>query len=187
MQEFVGNPDLMMFGGGIEVFPSNVNRCTSIELYELAFAFDQQRYIEQRHYGATANVMARREAFDYVGPFNGRLTSGGDKEFGLRLYDSGYKMAYSHASIVRHPARKTFGQHIGKLKRVTKGTVEIRDGSEEGRRLLSLQPKSSVGSRLKIIRQKLAKYGSLEKAKILGVVLLTFIYTRAIYSLARII
>lgn len=110
-----------MIGGKIELFYRDPVRRSFAELYEAAFAFPQKFYIESNRYGATANVIACREAFETVGGFNAKLKSGGDRDWGIRVFKAGYRQIYSPDAVVRHPARYTLKEIGRKDSRIAGG------------------------------------------------------------------
>lgn len=113
--------------GKIRIFFKDPGRPTIAELYDSLNCLDQQQYLETDHFGATANLFACRELFDKVGLFNARLKSGGDKEWGQRVFDAGHRQAYSEGALVLHPARYSKKDIRKKIFRVTKGQCEIEN------------------------------------------------------------
>ncbi|MEM9913783.1 MAG: glycosyltransferase [Planctomycetota bacterium] len=111
-------PKAGMVGGRIEVFPQDERRPKAVELYELVTAFDQKGYLDRRQFAATANVVTRRETLDQVGDFDESLKSGGDANWGRRVAEAGLVQRYAPEAVVRHPARRDFGQILGKKLRV---------------------------------------------------------------------
>jgi GT2 family glycosyltransferase len=80
----------------------------------------QQRYVVES-FAATANLFVRMKVFESVGHFDERLISGGDQEFGARAHAVGASIDYAPGAIVRHPARRRFGDLLGKAHRVGVG------------------------------------------------------------------
>jgi glycosyltransferase involved in cell wall biosynthesis len=115
-----------LVGGHVATTLSRDGRRSPVELYELLHAFPQQRYIEQLHFGATANVFTRRDVIESVGTFNEALRSGGDKEWGQRVFAAGFSLVYAADAVVRHPARSSWREYRAKLDRVFAGEVEAR-------------------------------------------------------------
>jgi hypothetical protein len=85
-------------------------------------------------FGATANLFTRRYVFEAVGGFDARLKSCGDREWGMRVRDAGYRLAYSDTARVFHPARRTWGELIKKTARVSGGMFELSRIHGQGRR-----------------------------------------------------
>ncbi len=118
--------------GRIEVFPRNPQQPTAVELFEIARAFPQQAYAENDHFGATANVFTSRTILDAVGSFQSALFSGGDREFGVRVYDAGFPVEYSRDAAVQHPARRTLSELLMQTRRVTRGAYELEQSGVGG-------------------------------------------------------
>ena len=56
-------------GGRMIVVVEDPRRLTSAEAYELVFAFNNRRYIEDEGYSVTANMFTRQDVFERVGRF----------------------------------------------------------------------------------------------------------------------
>ena len=126
------NPDCGLIAGDIRVVPRNPASPTIVEFYELAYGFRQAFYVTEG-FGATANLFTRRDVFDAVGPFDARLRSCGDREWGMRVSDAGYRLCYAEAPLVLHPARRTWGELITKTARVSGGMFELARLQGNGR------------------------------------------------------
>ena len=96
----------------------------SVELVDAGRFFRQQRYV-QEGFGATANLFVRRSVFDTVGPFDERLRSGGDYEFGQRCSRAGISIAYAEHVVVDHSARGSVRELLSKCERVGFGTGQL--------------------------------------------------------------
>ncbi|MBN2492747.1 MAG: glycosyltransferase [Planctomycetes bacterium] len=96
-----------ILGGRVEVFPSDREHATAVELYEMATALRQQEYVERGGFAATANLFVPRAVFAEVGSFEDSVQSGGDVEWGQRAAAAGYRLGYAADVRVRHPARAT--------------------------------------------------------------------------------
>lgn len=97
------------------------------EYFDAAGKLDQQSYVENAGFGATANLLVRRRMFDEYGLFRDDLRSGGDYEFGRRLTGAGEKLVYAERALVYHPARTSFRSKLKKSKRVAKGQKQLAD------------------------------------------------------------
>jgi hypothetical protein len=91
----------------------------------MAYAFPQERFVREQHFGATANVFTRREVLAKVGWFDAALKSGGDREWGQRVHASGLAVVYAPDVVVLHPARRTFREYEGKIRRVVGGMRDL--------------------------------------------------------------
>ncbi|MBT2772713.1 glycosyltransferase [Halomonas sp. ISL-60] len=107
--------------GKIELFFKSDN-LTLVEIYEKAFAFDQEKYAKAGG-AATANMITLAKNFKTVGFFNDTLMSGGDNEWGWRAMDKGISIEYAPEVIVNHPARADIKAMLKKRKRVLGGEV----------------------------------------------------------------
>lgn len=116
----ISNPKIGEVGGQINIIPKNVNNPSIAELFEMVNGFPQDIYVEKEHFAATANVFTTAQVIRHVGAFDGSLKSGGDHEWGLRVYNSGYKQQYCKEAIVDHPARD-HKEILAKLKRTVSG------------------------------------------------------------------
>jgi len=112
-------------GGGRITFFFKSSRPNIYEYLDSARKLNQQAYIEQAGFAATANYFARRELFDRYGEFRYNLISGGDYEFGQRLTAEGEKMIYIPEARVQHPARASFKEILKKTSRVAAGQKEL--------------------------------------------------------------
>ncbi|MGC5616767.1 glycosyltransferase [Georgenia sp. Z1491] len=112
-------------GGAIEIFfPHGPHRRTGPEHFEAHNEFQQRRYVEEWSFAATANVFVTREVFDRVGPFDARLKSGGDTDWGTRLVGSGGRLVFAPQVVVDHPARSTWRELGRKSVRVANGIAD---------------------------------------------------------------
>jgi glycosyltransferase involved in cell wall biosynthesis len=119
--------------GDIQVVARDARAPTAVEFYELTYGFRQAFYVTEG-FGATANLFTRRDVFDAVGGFDARLKSCGDREWGMRARDAGYRLAYSGTARVLHPARRTWGELVKKTARVSGGMFELSRMHGHGRR-----------------------------------------------------
>ncbi len=111
--------------GRISIFFRNPERPTVPELYDSLNCLNQHYYIESVHYGATANLFVHKTLFDNVGLFNDSLKSGGDKEWGQRVFAANYQQVYAENAVVLHPARYSSREVAKKIARVTKGHCKV--------------------------------------------------------------
>jgi glycosyltransferase involved in cell wall biosynthesis len=119
--------DATLVGGPIEFVPSPGGRLTCYERFEQAM-FDwakPQKSVTELKFAFTANLVASRRVFDRVGPFNGRLRSSGDREWGQRAVARGETLRYCADARVRHPSRKSFLPIFRKIVRLRGGFVAL--------------------------------------------------------------
>jgi GT2 family glycosyltransferase len=94
--------------------------------YNAHTGFPVKQYLEEENYAPTCALLVRREVFEDVGQFDGRLISGGDREFGERVHEAGYDQGYAENATVYHPARTSFESLAKKNFRVGRGFCQKR-------------------------------------------------------------
>ena len=113
-------------------------------LYNKMTGFPVEHYVINHHFAPTCCLIIRKSVFDKVGLFDSRLISGGDYEFGNRVFDSGYKLYYDNSIVMRHPARSSFRKIFCKFFRTGRGIQQIifyhsKYYKEIGRNIFHLQ------------------------------------------------
>ncbi|MFP9059022.1 glycosyltransferase [Natrialbaceae archaeon A-chndr2] len=112
-------------GCNVEVVPENESP-TFCERYEQALSFPVETYLEREHFVPTCALAVRREVFEEVGLFDHRLESGGDKEFGQRVHEAGFKQCYADSITAYHPARTSLSEVHSKAQRIGRGRAQMR-------------------------------------------------------------
>jgi len=147
-------------GGHVQLTYLNPAAPGIVEIYDAITNLRQRDYITEKHFAATANVFASREVFEEAGPFDSRLKSNGDSEWGKRVYQKGIPQVFAAEVIVEHAARASLGGLMKKVLRKTGGKVDrepsgsglsgiVRDVSYEmdsARRIWNLVAKSPLAS-----------------------------------------
>ncbi len=126
-------PNCGLVAGKINFFYQNPQNPTAVELYDSLSFMDQKKYIKQHQYGATANLFTCQTVVDRVGTFNTNLKSGGDKEWGERVFQHGYSQLYAENACVEHPARSSLKEISKKIARIRKGGYDIDSLSIDNR------------------------------------------------------
>jgi len=121
VQALLETPRCAQVGGAVLLFTRDPGRPTAVETYELIRAFPQRQYLEREHYAVTANMFTFRCVYEMVGPFDERMLSGGDNEWGRRLHDRGLVQVYCENARVLHPARPSFSALYRKIRRTSIG------------------------------------------------------------------
>jgi GT2 family glycosyltransferase len=121
-------PNIGLAGGRVRIVPMSTGTPNLAELFESAVAFPQDRYIRDGRYAATANMFTTRAVMDHVGPFNSRLRSGGDADWGQRVAAAGYDLVYAPDAVMDHPARASQDEIFTKLRRTVGGERDRRPG-----------------------------------------------------------
>ena len=135
-----------LVGGKIEIFFKDPHNPTAAEIYDAATNLQQKKYIEEYKYGATANLFTWKKLFADVGYFDSNLKSGGDGEWGVRVYSRGYLLVYGEEVCIAHPARYSLAELSRKVIRQTGGTYDKERSQEQNKlsklfnNLLQLRP-----------------------------------------------
>lgn len=87
-------------------------------------AFHTRDYFERLHFGLTCFLAVHKAVFDQVGLFEERLFSGGDMEFGDRVYRAGISQAYFDGFSAIHPS-KSWKQQYRAMVRIYKGRQDL--------------------------------------------------------------
>lgn len=119
-------PECGLVAGRINLFFKKPDKPNAVELYDSIMGFNQKRDVEQLRFGSTANVFTFKKVFDNVGLFNDKLRSGGDNEWGKRVFDSNYKQIYAADACVAHPARYSLSQMYKRITRLVGGNYDQR-------------------------------------------------------------
>jgi len=117
-------PDCGLVAGRINPVFKDPKTPTAVEIYESILHFQQERYLKRDKYGATANVFTYKRVFEKVGVFNDKLKSGGDNEWGRRVFASGYKQVYADDASVDHPTRYSLDQLHRRISRLAGGKYD---------------------------------------------------------------
>lgn len=128
--QILKHPDCGFVAGQINFSFKEPENPNPIELYDSLYFLQQEKYVRENHFGATANLFTTPAIFNTVGLFNAALKSGGDREWGQRVYAAGYQQIYAANVEISHPARSSFEEINRKLCRVYKGSFYINKKSE---------------------------------------------------------
>lgn len=134
-------PGCGFVAGRVELTFADPARPTAAELHDwLVMNFHQDRNVRERRFGATANLFTTRAVVAAVGPFDAALTSGGDLEWGRRVFAKGYQPVYEPEAVMRHAARASLAAAVARERRLTGGRVQLerRDGIPGTRRFAAL-------------------------------------------------
>ncbi|HZL58068.1 MAG TPA: glycosyltransferase [Stellaceae bacterium] len=88
------------------------------EAADACFHLQQEAYVRNYHFGATANLLTWKSVIETAGPFDATLISQGDGEWGKRVWRLGYRQYYAKDAVVYHSARTTFGALAVKTRRL---------------------------------------------------------------------
>jgi glycosyltransferase involved in cell wall biosynthesis len=112
------DPDYL--GCKVRVYAKNKSIAS---LYNVLHGFDVKSSMSNLHYAPTCCLTVKKKVFDKEGYFDSRLKSGGDTEYGERVWNTGsYKFYYAENIFMYHPSRD-------KLSKLVRKTIRIgRDG-----------------------------------------------------------
>jgi glycosyltransferase involved in cell wall biosynthesis len=119
---FVKYQHIQYLGCRVEIV---IHNRTISAIYNSAYDFKIGRDITENNYSPTCSLIIRKRVIDVVGLFDGRLESGGDWDFGQKVYKAGLKQGYADDIIVYHPARWKYSSLINKSKRVARGIAQM--------------------------------------------------------------
>lgn len=125
-QENVG-----LVAGHIDLFAKDNNSPNPFELYEtIALAFPQDQFLANDHFGVTANLFTFKHVLNRVGLFDETLKSGGDRDWGQRVYAAGYRQIYGQEACIKHPARDSWESLRKRSVRIVGGKFDLLKSSE---------------------------------------------------------
>ncbi len=123
-------PNCGCVAGKITLFFKDPDNPTAVELYEsIELDFPQDKLLKTEHFGVTANLFTTKLVMNKVGEFNSQLKSGGDREWGQRVYATGYEQVYAPTALVQHPTRHTFWQLYKRVTRINGGNIDAKRNS----------------------------------------------------------
>ncbi|TYL39054.1 sugar transferase-like protein [Natronococcus pandeyae] len=96
------------------------------ERYEQTFSFPIKTYLEDKNFAPTCALVIRADVITSAGPFDERLVSGGDKEFGQRVHRAGFTQCYADDVATYHPARDSWDALQSKALRIGRGRAQMR-------------------------------------------------------------
>lgn len=94
-------------------------------LYDKMVSFPIKRYVKEYHFTPVGCLTIYTDIFKKIGLFDQKLISGGDREFGNRVYEAGYKISYAPDIVVKHPARYSLNKLLLKAFRVGRGLKQL--------------------------------------------------------------
>lgn len=115
-----GGKDVIL-AGQVEVFSSS-HKPTAYEMYDLVKGIPQRRYVSNG-YAVTANLVTHMSLWESLGGFEESVFSGGDADFCQRAVRSGVKLIFLETAVVRHPARSSRREVVGKARRIKGGQL----------------------------------------------------------------
>ena len=111
-------------GCGVELYTPGETR-TLADRYDALSGFDIEWYVNELSFAPTCCLVVRRAVIEDVGPFDHRLISSGDMEFGNRVADAGYAFHYAPDVKLYHPTRGSIRSNVKKSVRIGRGRFQI--------------------------------------------------------------
>ena len=118
-------------GGAMRVLVDHAGPLSGAEAFEMVFAFDNRRYVEQQGFTVTANLFCSRAVFEATGPF--RVGVSEDLEWCQRARRAGYRIGYAPGAVVAHPARADWPALRKKWARLNAEAFELAASASGGR------------------------------------------------------
>lgn len=94
-------------------------------LYDKMVSFPIEHYVKEMHFTPVGCLTIYLDIFDKIGLFDENLISGGDREFGNRVHEAGYKIRYEPDIIMNHPTRSSLKQLSSKAFRIGRGLKQL--------------------------------------------------------------
>lgn len=120
--DFFDKTDIDYIGCNVETYSEHR---TLTAKYQKLEAFNVQWYIENRKFAPTCCMAVKKSVIAQIGPFDSRLESGGDWEFGRRVHTAGFSQAFAEKVVVFHPARWRYRDLIQKNRRCARGDAQL--------------------------------------------------------------
>ncbi|NEZ56151.1 glycosyltransferase [Adonisia turfae] len=121
----LSEPNVGLVAGHIDLFAEDANNPNPYELYEIiALGFPQDQFLENGQFGVTANLFTFSHVIKAVGDFDKTLKSGGDKQWGQRVFNTGYRQLYAKDACVKHPTRNTWDDLYKRCTRIMGGRYD---------------------------------------------------------------
>lgn len=133
VRRLAGLEEPAFVGGAIDVELLPAGARTGASLWDRLHGLPQETFVSRDGWAATANLLVRRSDFDRVGPFDERLKSGGDREWGERAVRAGLRPVYAPEVVVHHPPRASLAELQRKTRRVQQGWRDVEQDRGGGR------------------------------------------------------
>jgi glycosyltransferase involved in cell wall biosynthesis len=95
------------------------------ERYDAASYLDQEVFVREQGFAATANLFVRRAVFDRAGVFVPELVASGDGEFCRRATAAGFRLVFAPRAIVGHVPRRTLRETWALHRKLGSGFAEL--------------------------------------------------------------
>ena len=120
-----------MVGGEVNIFHETDGALSGAQAFEAVFAFEIEKYIDQKQFTVTANLITSRKIFEAVGPFRPGVSE--DLDWCVRARDAGYKLVFAETLLVTHPSRNDWPALRKKWLRMTEEAYGLVEKTTAGR------------------------------------------------------
>ena len=125
VESLLNTPNCGLVAGRIDLFFKNPDKPTAVELFEnIELNFFQHEKLKKHQFGMTANIFTFKDVIDNVGNFDSTLKSGGDRQWGQRVFAAGYEQVYADDARVNHPARHSYSELRKRITRLVGGKYD---------------------------------------------------------------
>ena len=126
VSKLISEENVGLVAGRIDLFAKDDDNPNPYELYEiLALGFPQEQFLTDDHFGVTANLFTFSHVIKSVGDFDQNLKSGGDKQWGQRVFKAGYRQLYADDACIKHPTRNTWKDLNKRGTRIMGGNYDV--------------------------------------------------------------
>lgn len=145
-----------LVGGTVPVFDETPPPRSGAEAFEAVFAFDFRRYIEEKGFSGSGNLVTRREVFEAIGGFRPGLSE--DLDWCHRATAAGFALVYAEELRASHPSRSDWTALERKWRRLTDETWGLKAHGPRQRLLWALRalamPLSALAHTPKVLHSK---------------------------------
>ncbi len=114
-------------GGPIELInDSSVKISKGLFLFQKSTSFPVKKFMDELHFSPTTNLFVKKTVLDKLGLFDERLWSGGDYEFGDRVFRSKIFSLYFDRNLIVYHSSRDFRSLIIKQRRMAKGQSDLQ-------------------------------------------------------------
>ncbi len=163
-------PGLGFVGGHISVTHRGT-RPNIVEAYDMNLYMRQQVYVQSFRFGATVNLFTFASVIE-AGGGDAAFLSGGDREWGERVWARGYRCAYAPDAIVFNPARTTLSAVAEKARRLVGQEALRARRSGASRFNFAVNELRDMLGQIFLIRRKKRELGPYLTGGVTGVIIL---------------
>lgn len=122
IQDFMADKEIKYAGFNVEM---ELKIKSIIGFYEKITGFKIKESITNKHFVSTNCLITRKDIFNKIGFFNSKLISGGDREFGNRVWNAGLKQFFIKDITVLHPVKDNIKSLCKRHFRLGRGIFQL--------------------------------------------------------------